>query len=146
MNAILIVLMMSCFYLILFSSGTLAFAESDDSPPQSMPPHNKAKTNDDNDHNDDGQPQSSNGKIPTYVCNGKRIPITADCAHEAKIDNDNDKKFFRSGNNEIKEIPVIPRINFATTANETTANVTIPVCNGVVGGPCLDPNTHTIIP
>jgi hypothetical protein len=43
-------------------------------------------------------------------------------------------------------IPVIPKMNFANTANGTTANVTIPVCNGVVGGPCLDPNTHTIIP
>jgi hypothetical protein len=43
-------------------------------------------------------------------------------------------------------IPVIPKMNFANTANGTTANLTIPVCNGVVGGPCLDPNTHTIIP
>ena len=33
----------------------------------------------------------------------------------------------------------------ATTTNGTTANVTIPVCNGVVEGPCLDPNTHSII-
>ena len=42
---------------------------------------------------------------------------------------------------------VIPKMNFATTTNgTTTANVTIPVCNGGVGGPCLDPNTHTIIP
>jgi hypothetical protein len=48
----------------------------------------------------------------------------------------------------IDSIPVIPKMNFATTANgtTTTANVTIPVCNGVVGGPCLDPNTRTIIP
>jgi hypothetical protein len=40
-------------------------------------------------------------------------------------------------------VPVIPKMNFATTiTNGTTANVTIPVCNGVIGGPCLDPNTH----
>jgi hypothetical protein len=46
----------------------------------------------------------------------------------------------------IDNIPVIPQMNFATTTNGTTANMTIPVCNSIVGGPCLDPNTHTIIP
>ena len=38
------------------------------------------------------------------------------------------------GSNMINNIPVILQMNFATIANETTANVTIPVCNGVVGG------------
>jgi hypothetical protein len=84
-------------------------------------------------------------------CNGGPGPGTAFCTHVVK-DNDEDKqknddtKFFRGHNNEIKEIPMIPQMNFATTTNGTTANVTIPICNGVVGGPCLDPNTHTIIP
>jgi hypothetical protein len=38
------------------------------------------------------------------------------------------------GSNTINNIPVIPQMNFATTINGTTANVTIPVCNGEVGG------------
>jgi hypothetical protein len=50
------------------------------------------------------------------------------------------------GSGIINNVPVIPQMNFATTADGTTANVTIPVCSGVIGGPCLDPNTHTITP
>jgi hypothetical protein len=53
------------------------------------------------------------------------------------------------GSNIINNIPVIPQMNFATTTNGTTANVTIPVCNGVVRGPCRSllgcPNTASLI-
>jgi len=69
--------------------------------------------------------------------------------------------FRGSGNNDngsaaLANIPVIQPLDAAqlnsTSANNTnrntttTATVTIPVCDGVVGGPCLDSNTHTIIP
>jgi hypothetical protein len=51
-------------------------------------------------------------------------------------------------NSALNSIAVIPKMNFTTTTTNgtTTANVTIPVCNGVVGEPCVDPDTHTIIP
>src|ERR1041385_5186084 len=90
------------------------------------------------DNNGDDHPQAGIDKIPKVLCEGKLIPITAQCAHIGEIDN-NDKvnKFFRGHNNEIKEIPLTPQMNFAQT-NGTNATVTIPICNGVVGGPCLD--------
>jgi hypothetical protein len=62
---------------------------------------------------------------------------------------------FRSNNNvmdtgqaALNNIPVIQPLNFdnATTTNNATATVKIPVCNGLVGGPCLDKVTGQIIP
>jgi hypothetical protein len=96
------------------------------------------------------------GVTPDTTCTGQAACCKgiSKCAHMTPNynggDNHKDKdhaKLFQGHNNEIKEVPAIPQMNFATITNGTTrANVTIPVCNGVVGGPCLDPNTHTIIP
>ena len=64
----------------------------------------------------------------------------AQCKEVAKIKPDNDDNNDKPNSHcEIKEIPLNAQINFATTANRTTTNVTIPICNGVVGGPCLNP-------
>jgi hypothetical protein len=105
-----------------------------------------------NNHNDDDNDKPEpTGTHVDHACtaSGSCCKGTSFCREKASDNGDdkkNDTKFFRGHNNEIKEILVIPQMNFATTTNGTTAaNVTIPVCNGVVGGPCLDPNTHTII-
>lgn len=65
-------------------------------------------------------------------------------------------RLFRSNNddeaNSINNIPVIPRMNFEvvngtnSTTTMTTASVTIPICDGIVPGPCLDKTTGQIIP
>jgi hypothetical protein len=65
-------------------------------------------------------------------------------------------RLFRSNNdaantNNNNNIPVIPKMNFdvvnGTNSTETaTATVTIPVCDGIVPGPCLDKTTGQIIP
>jgi hypothetical protein len=47
----------------------------------------------------------------------------------------------------LYSIPVIPRLNFDTiNGTNATATVTIPVCDGIVPGPCLDKTTAQIIP
>jgi hypothetical protein len=65
-----------------------------------------------------------------------------------KIDKINNK--LHCSSSDIDNIPVIPPMNFANSTNGTTttatATVTIPVCNGIVCGPCLDQNTGQIIP
>lgn len=51
------------------------------------------------------------------------------------------KRQFRSGVSEsssssaIDNIPVITKMDFATIANGTTANVTIATCDGIIPGP-----------
>jgi hypothetical protein len=60
-------------------------------------------------------------------------------------------RLFRSNNIEtgssaLDSIPVIPKMNFDTVngtnyTSTKTATVTIPVCDGVVPGPCLDKKT-----
>jgi len=68
-------------------------------------------------------------------------------AHHGKIGKIN--RLFRSSNDDsgssaIDSIPVIQPLN-VTQAN-ATATVTIPVCDGVRGGPCLDKTTGQIVP
>jgi hypothetical protein len=66
-------------------------------------------------------------------------------------------KLFRSSKNDnsgsgaIDNIPVIPKMNFdvVNDTNSTataTATVIIPICDGIVPGPCLDKTTGQIIP
>jgi hypothetical protein len=66
-------------------------------------------------------------------------------------------KLFRSGSSGhhhkvgnsssvLNSIPVIPKLNFANNTNATTATVTLPLCDGLRGGPCLDKTTGQIIP
>jgi hypothetical protein len=73
--------------------------------------------------------------------------------HDGKIGKIN--RLFRSNNNidtgqaALDSIPVIqpltPEQLNGTNATKT-ATVTIPVCDGVVGGPCLDKTTGQIVP
>lgn len=50
-----------------------------------------------------------------------------------------------SSSSTLANIPVIPAQVNSTNAN-TTATVTIAVCDGIVPGPCLDKTTGQIIP
>jgi hypothetical protein len=139
---------------ILLFSVVTAFAESTPDPKPSVRPENNNDNDDDDDDDDDNgdnqQPQTAPSHCNTVSGSGSCCDVSY-CIHSNNDDNDNqkdhsdhDKHFFRGHN---KEMPSIPQMNFATTAtNGTTANVTVPICNGIVGGLCLDPNTHTIIP
>jgi hypothetical protein len=63
------------------------------------------------------------------------------------------KKLFRTGKHHsdssseiLNSIPVIPKLDFNATNSTTTATVTIPVYDGLRGGPCIDKTTGQIIP
>jgi hypothetical protein len=126
-----------------------AFADTDDvQTPKSKPPGT-------------GGPHK-----PEYCKNGKKfIPIeggggqlldddngNADSRHDHKVNEIN--KLFRSkgggGNNDdgsSSAIANIPAMNFDTVnGTNSTATVTIAVCDGIVPGPCLDKTTGRIIP
>jgi hypothetical protein len=89
---------------------------------------------------------------------GPQNQIGCRCLHESGSNNNNDgitdkidtiNSLFRSGGHHKGSItiPTIPQMQFpTTTANGTTANVTIAVCDGIVPGPCLDRTTGQIIP
>jgi hypothetical protein len=55
------------------------------------------------------------------------------------------RKRRRRGINNVPVIQPLP-VNSTVIVNGTTANVTMPICDGVVGGPCLDKITGQIIP
>ena len=60
------------------------------------------------------------------------------------------KLFHSDTGSALDSIPVIPKLNFnatnSTSTSSTTATVTLPICNGVVPGPCFDKSTRQIIP
>jgi hypothetical protein len=82
-----------------------------------------------------------------------RIDSGSTSHHHGKIGKIN--RLFRSdsigntGSSALDNIPVIqPLFNNSTntTSSTTTATVTIPVCDGILPGPCLDKTTGQIIP